>query len=331
MDGLLEKIKSGDTTQYSGSPKDTSVSGERSLFKVYLLIGITALLALLSGFLLKVGEFGYGMLIFVVLTIVLIIQSLTLKYTKEMLLASGLCALGLVLPFWDAPLGYLGGTTLIIFLLLFAAHNRGKREGENMMKIRFSHATRPVVSLILTVGVILITFLFSVNGASIFTEENIKRTVDFTVTPIVKGYVKDFSSDAKLGDVLGSITLQQIEESSGSENLSDFQKQLLVNQSVKELSVLLREKTNFNFQENATVGANIHALVSEKSSNFLDPKAPWGIFILGIIILLLVKSIEIVLYIPLGLLAFMLYELLIAFGFIVVQSESRSKEVINLL
>ena len=200
-----------------------------------------------------------------------------------------------------------------------------------MLKIRFSHVARPVISLLLVVGVIVITFLFSVNGAAIFTEDSVKRTVDLTITPVMKGYIKDFSSDAKLGDVLKSFALQQINESVGSESLSDFQKQLLASQSAKEMSVLLKEKTDFNLQDEATVAENFQALISKKSSDFLDPQSPWGILILGAVILLLVKSIEIVLYIPLGLLAFMLYELLVAFSFITVQSESRSKEVINLL
>ena len=332
MDNLSEKIRSGgETSCLNNSSKGISTDGDRSWFKVYLLIGITALTALLSGFLLRVGELGYGTLCFVILTTILIIQSLALKYTKEILLASGLCAMGLVLPFLGAPMGYLGGTTLIIFLLLFAAHDRGKREGENMVEIRFSHATRPVVSLILMVGVVMITFLFSVNRASILTEGNVKRTVDLTVTPIAKRYIKDFSSDAKLGDLMGSIALEQINKASGSENLNNFQKQLFVDQSVKEMGVLLKEKTNYNFDNNATVAANIHALVSTKSSGLLDPKAPWGLLVLGVIIFLLVKSIEFALFIPLELLAFMLYELLIAFSFITVQSESKSKEVINLL
>lgn len=330
MDGLLEKIKSGGESQSSLISREQPAGG-RSWLKIYLLIGITSFLALLSGFLLRVGEFGYGMLAFVLWTAIVTIQTLTLKSIKETLLASGLCTLGFVLPFWSAPLGYWGVTALLILILLLVVHDRGQRGGENMLKIRFSHVARPVISLLLVVGVIVITFLFSVNGAAIFTEDSVKRTVDLTITPVMKGYIKDFSSDAKLGDVLKSFALQQINESVGSESLSDFQKQLLASQSAKEMSVLLKEKTDFNLQDEATVAENFQALISKKSSDFLDPQSPWGILILGAVILLLVKSMEIVLYIPLGLLAFMLYELLVAFSFITVQSESRSKEVINLL
>ena len=331
MDGLLEKIRSERIPQSPLTSKEALGSKDRSWFKVSLLIGIAGLLALLSGGLLRTGEFGYGMLAFVVWTTILTIQSLTLQKVKEILLASGVCTLGLMLPFWGAPFEYWGVTALIIFILLIAAHYRGKTGGENMIKIRFSHVTRPVVSLILMIGVIMGTFLFSVNGAAILTENNIKRMVDVMVTPIARGYIKDFSSNSKLEDVLKNIALEQINKNNDSENFSDYQKQFLANRSVKELSAVLREKTNFNIQEQATVGSNIHALISEKSSSLLDPNAPWKILILAAIILLLVKSIEIVLYIPLALLTFMLYELLIAFGFITVQWESRSKEVLNLI
>lgn len=330
MDGLLEKIKGGGTGDSLASREVSPSSDRSSWFKVYLLIGTTALLALLAGFLLRVGEFGYGALVLVIWTAAITIQTLILKSVRDISLASGLCTLGLVLPFWGAPLIYWGATALIVFLLLLATHDRGHKEQENMVKIRFSSAIRPVTSLLIVVWVIMITFLFSVSGANVFTQENVKRTVDFTVTPLMKGYVKDFSSDAKLGDVLKGIALQQINESPGSENLSASQKQLLAAQSAKEMGTLLREKANFNFQDELTVSANLHAFISQKSEAVMDPKAPMGILILAAVIFLLVKSIEFLLYIPLALISFMLYELLVAFSFIAVQSESRSKEVIIL-
>ena len=332
MDGLLSKIRSGGTSEVFPSSTESTKSEQRSWFKVYLLIGITGLLALTSGFLLKVGEFGYGTLFFVIWTTVLTVQTLTLKYHRELLVASGVCTFGLILPFWGAPLSSWAITAMIIFAILVLAHYRGKREEENMVKISFSRATRPVVSLILIVGVIMTTFLVSLGGKTIFTEDNIGRMVDLTVTPVMRlNNIEGFSSSAKLGDVFMNMALDQIDKASGSENLKDAQKELLAKQSAKEISALLGEKVNFTFQDNETVASNIQALVSNKSGDLVDLKSPWGIWILGAIIFLLVKSVEFILYMPLELLSFMLFELLIAFGFITVQSELKSKEVINLL
>lgn len=331
MSSLLENIK------YSGSPIVPHSGGEqshgqRSWVKVYLLIGLTSLLALTYGFLLRVGEFGYGMIAFVLWTTLLTIQSLVLKGNQEVFLASAMGTLGLILPFWGVPIVYWGATAFIIFFLLALVHERGKREEENMINIRFSHATRPVVGIILTIGVIMTTFLFSFNGATILTESNIKRMVDLTFTPIAKNvYYKDFSSEDKLGDVLKNIVRGQIEKSSDGAQLSDYQKDFLANQSAQELEAVLEEKVKFDLQMNGTFTSNVYNLIKSKSNNLLDPKAPLGILIVGAVIFLIVKSIEILLYIPLGLLSYMLYELLIAFGFIIIQSESRGKEVINLL
>lgn len=330
MDGLLEKLRAGEPKTSLSTP-EAPKSGERSLFKVSIIVGVTGLLSLTAGFLFRVGEFGYGMLAFVIWATILTIQCITLKYNTEILVAAVVGTAGLVLPFWGTPFKYWGATTLIIFLLLVLTHDRGKKEAENMLKIRFSHATRPVVGLILTIGVIMITFLFAVSGETLFTLNNVNRTVDLTIAPIMSGYIKDFSSEAKFGDVLRSFALAQIEKSPGSDELNDFQKQFLANQSAREMNLALAEQTNFTFNENQTVGENVHALVKEKTNNLLGEGSYWGILIIGALIFLLVKSIEIVLYIPLGLLSFMLYELLVAFGFVVVQSESRSKEIIGLL
>lgn len=330
MENLLSKIWPG---RSAGGLEESNKGApeQRSPVKVYSLIGATAVLAFASGLLLSRGILGYGALTMVVFMTVLTVQSLTLRYTREMLIASASAALGLTLPFLFAPLVHFAVATAVIFLLFFAAHARGRREESNVLKIKFSHVARPVVGLILTAVVISAVFMLFAGGTAALTEETANKMLDVAVAPLVKGYVKDFSSGAGMGDVLEDVARGQIEKAPGSEELTSFQKQLLVKQSSEEIRNILEERTGFRVQMDASAGKNLHAFLLEKSSGILDPRAPLGIILLTLFVLLLVKSVEFVLYIPLGILAFMLYELLIAFGFVAVQLEARNKEVINLL
>ena len=72
-------------------------------------------------------------------------------------------------------------------------------------------------------------------------------------------------------------------------------------------------------------------MIASYTEGLSTRSAPLRIGLLFIALLMVVKSIEIVLYVPLVLIGFMLYELMIAFNIITIQFESRSKEVINII
>ncbi|MEX2054261.1 MAG: hypothetical protein WD883_01855 [Candidatus Colwellbacteria bacterium] len=332
MVNFFTKLRLGEQNrEVEGEPSKPASSYKRSALKVSILIGLNTTFALIVGILFKINEFGYGMLFLVISICFLIVQTLTLRYFKEGVAASILYTLALIWPFWDAPTLYLLATLVLVGLMLVHAHNQGREYINNMVKIKFARAARPVVGALLTVVVLLMTFILFVNGGSLVTEDNIGRTIDVMVTPIAKGYVEGFSSDAKFGELLDEISRKQISEAPEAAALSPAQINVLVDRSRGELLKFIEEKTGFAADPDETVKGNVEMFMLDKSEDFEGTTAPLGALILFAILFLLVKSVELILYGPLVLLAYMLYELAIAFGFIAVQFEGRSKEIINLI
>ncbi|MDP3953498.1 MAG: UbiA family prenyltransferase [bacterium] len=331
MVNFFKKTKVDDQDRtVDGEPIRPVATHARSALKVYVLIGTNTFLALIVGSFFKVQSFGYGMLFLVVSLSFLIVQTLTLKYVKEGVTASALCALGFMAPFLGEPILYFLPTLGLIWLLLAHAHNQGREYINNMVKIRFTRAARPVVGALLTAVVLLMTFVLFVNGESLLKEDNIGRTIDIMVTPVAKGYLEGFSSEVRLKDVLDNIAREEISKAPEAAGLSAAQINVLVDQSRSELLKFIEDKTGFAPAPNESVKRNVTMYVQDKSEDFSGTRAPLGALVLFAILFLLIKGIELVLYLPLALLAYMLYELAIAFGFIVVQFEGTSKEVINL-
>jgi len=331
MPSLLEKIRSTPRSlESTGEPTKSGPDYKHSAAKVYSLIGLNTALALGVGFLFSRQEFGYGMLLLVLFISFTTVQCLSLKYPKEDLIAATLCSLGLMIPFIGSPYLYHLATLVLIWLLLFHAHSQGRRYIDNMVKIKFARAARPIIGALLTTVVLLMTFVLFVSGASVLRQENIGRALDILVTPIAQGYIEGFSSSAVFGDVLQSMAREQINQSPEAVALGDAQIDFLAMQSAREMAQYIEDQTGFTPLLNETVTSNVQAFITDKADNFAGTRAPIGLAVLFGILLLLVKGLELILFVPLALLAYMLYELAIAFGFITVQFESRSKEVINL-
>ena len=82
---------------------------------------------------------------------------------------------------------------------------------------------------------------------------------------------------------------------------------------------------------NVSGSENVHKIVDTRLSS-LSPKAQiyWSMALIAAV-WLSVQSVEFIIYIPLAVLVFLVYELLFALGFAVIQVESKSKEVISLM
>ncbi len=332
MPGLLSRFTSDtDGQESSGEPTRPQASQRRSSVKVYGLIAFNALLALVVGILLRLQEFGYGTLFIVFFISFLIFQALVLREVKEGIIASSCSALGLLLPFLGTSFLYWSAVFGLVWLTLAHAHNRGRQHMNNMMKIKFGQAARPVLGAALMVVVLMMTFVLFIGGQSLIREESIGRFIDIMITPVARGYVEGFSSEATTRDLLDQASRERISQVPEVDRLSSNQREALVAQSTKELAQYIEDNLGFALDLDDTVAGNVQLFLTEKAQGFSGPRAPLGALVLFGILLLLVKGIELILYVPLALLAYLLYELSIAFGFLTVQFESTNKEVARLV
>lgn len=293
-----------------------------AILKIYTVITITTLTALSSSYFFSQGA--------IVLGVVMLLAFLTLFALQVILLASAdhylrtaviLNSLGWALSFYKAVSLYFLISFAFLLLFLFLAGRRGKEELANSLKIRLARVVRSVVGLTLT-AVIIFTFVAMVLLGNIaLTQDKVRQLTDTLVSPIARHYVQDFSPDMKTGDFFKRIA---------ERNIAIAANKVAVSQSVNELKKNIEGYVGAEIDLNRSVSDNLYQALQFKLES-LTPEARiyWVLIILGIIFLS-VKSIEFLIALPLTLLAFIIYQLLLIFNLISVDLKDRSQEIVIL-
>lgn len=335
MANLLDKIR--DTEPVKAEAKEargkspSRASHTYSPTKVYSLIASTTLLAAFASYFISRGSLGWGITLLVLFSAVFIVQSLLLRHTHKAFLAGFLNSLGLLIFFAGEELSYLLMTLLFVVVFFVWANVRGAKEIENTVKIRFSRVVRPVVSLLLTGLTVFAGFLFFINGDTLLREENVGRTVDVLVAPAVRFFVEDFSSDMTMGDLARGIAKRNLSGNEEFRGLPEAGQELLIRRGAEASMQSMESLVETEIDPRSSFKGALTDFISRKSQDLSEENRPARALVLVLVLVLIIKSVEIVLYLPLTLLAFMVYELMIAFNFVALQFESRSKEVANLI
>ncbi|MFH1694142.1 MAG: hypothetical protein ABH880_00010 [Patescibacteria group bacterium] len=301
-----------------------------SPFKVYSLILISTVFAFGIGYLFSVRSFAYGTVVLLAFITIFIVQSLLIKGTRHIVIASLLNALGLSVFLYQTSLSFVVGIFTILAILFVAGHLSSQREVDNMIRLRFFRVVRPGIGLLLIALTIFSSAVIFINGDMFLEEKNIDRIVGLIGKPIFGDTVEDFSGETKLGDAIkGYATSQTSKKVDGFDTLSSYQKELAIRSFTNEFIASIESTTKYELQPEKSITQNIQNFITIKTEVFSQKTQLVRLVLLMLVLLFTVKSIEFLIHFPLALLGFIVYELLIAFGFIVIQFESRSKETLN--
>ncbi len=301
-----------------------------SLLKIYVLIGLTTVLAVGAGYFLSRYSWFYGPLFLLGFLIFFIIQALVVKRSPDIVCAGVLNSAALSVFLYKGSASYALISFAILTILFMWAHFRGKYEIENMVRLKFTRAARPVIGLLLT-GVFTWAGIILFASGSLFLEEaNVNRIVELIGRPLAEKISLDFSSSMKLGDFLGEVAVRQLSQESEFNQLNSPQRKAVVQDFTQGLISSIESTAQTELDINKSVGQNVHQFLVSKSQLFSEQSKLIRLLLLVMALLLTAKGVEFILYIPLVVLAFVMYELMVALGFVVLQYENRSKEVISL-
>lgn len=292
------------------------------VFKIYSVIGITAVIALASSYFFSRGELFYGILTLLVFLALFALQVILLANADNYLTTAVILnSLAWALFFYSAvsfPFIFAFG---FLLFFLFLASRRGKGELNNSLKVKVSRVVRSVIGFSTTAVVIFIFISMILAGKLALTEDKVRELTDIVVTPVAKHYVKEFSPDMETGAFFASIA---------ERNIAIRANRTAVNQSVAEFKKSIEGYAGTEIDLRQSVSDNLYRALQFRV-NTLTPqdKIYWAFIIFGIIFLS-VKSIEFLIAIPLILLTFLLYQLVLIFNFASVGLKDRSQEVVEL-
>lgn len=299
-------------------------------YKVYFLIGLSSLIALASGYFFSIDRVALGIFLVVIYLAFFIIEVMLLDegyYLAWALLGN---VIGLALFFYGSFSWYLVGATIFLAVVLAFAGYRGKREMQNMIKLHFFKASRMILGPAITAVVIFFGLLLILNNDFAVRRESVDRFVEVAAAPVLRRYVPAFTPEMKTGDFMKSMAQSSLAGQAEFTNLPPQAKNEFVNQSAVETEKGLEEFLGAEIDPGETVAGNIYNVISFKLAG-LTPQAKFylALALVGII-WISVKSLEFILYLPLALLAFIIYEVLLATNSVVVQLEVGSREVVSI-
>lgn len=301
----------------------------RASSKAFALIAFATLVGAFAGYLLNEGLLLYGAIALVLFLTLFILEILFINEQNLLSVAAVLGAFAFALPFFrllsiDFVLAF-----IVFVAFLFHGTYRGHREMANMVKIRFTRVIHVISTSIITAVVIFLTAVLIISSNFSVKEERIEQMVGFTA-PFLEKSVGEFKGETQVRLLLENFTARNLIKNKDFQALPGLQKQLAIDDGASELRGRIEESLGTELSLDDSVTVNIHDIIENKIGS-LTPRAQLFLALIVIaIVWISVRSVEFLIYIPLTVLVFLIYELLFALGFASIQLESKSKEIISL-
>jgi len=321
-----------------------SVDVDRSMLKI-------AVLAVFS--VVSLSAFGYFFKLFfqggkenfllisglsaIVFLIFFTLQTLFIKSLKINSLIIFLSCVGLAAIFYDiANFAILTGIVLV-FLALFFGNINGVRELRNSLKINFWKINKTVLpkavaAIFLFISIIYIYGNSAVNGEFFISQRNFEKIVLSPSIIIAQRFYPEINTSLTINELAVNLAKKQIEESSELNVLPSTVKKTMVNQAAAELEKQIGGFLNIpeSAGKKSTISETLYETLKNKFNAF--PENIKSLILIGVVlaIFLTLEVLALPIRLIISSLTFIVYEILLAFGFANVELEGRSKEIIIL-
>lgn len=298
-------------------------------WKPYFLIGITCISGFLASFFLESGRYVGGAVFIVLFLAFFVIEVLFISVKSNLAWAAVLNALVTAIPLFGLlSLYFVIGFLIFLAFLVYGAL-RGLKEIDNMLKINFARLVRVISTA--TIGGTVIFFSASVIAGSDFSinKSGIDKAIEVS-TPIIEKFFDGFNGKDTAGVFLNKFVENQLKSNQQFVALSQAERREIVEAQSLELETKIEEIIGASIDKDSTVSENIYEIVDERLSTLNTREQMLLSAVLISIVWISVRGIDFLIYIPLSILVFLLYEFLFSIKFAAVQLETRSKEIISL-
>lgn len=318
-------------------PPETLVKTPKdfSLLKISIIGVLVVAAAFGSGYFFSLVNLPLAFLFLIVFGLFFVIQTLLIQDTRGIILLSFLESVAIALPFFRNLTAEYLALTFILFFVLFSAIWSARKEMENSFKIRLFKVSRIALTNALS-GALLFSgaIYLGMAGSQFLSEKQSKFLIDETIAPVAKALVPTYSSKMTVGDFFTGTVLKNLssDEKAILEKAPPDLRNQLINNNVLKLVKNFEGYLGGPINLNSTVADVIYIGINKKVSNLEnDAKILLSLGILIFLWFLISSTIAFpLIYFPISLLSYLLYESLLMFGFAYIQLEMRNKEVIVL-
>ncbi len=305
---------------------------DRSIAKMAAVIFSAVVFAALFGYFLSQLNLVYSLIAITLFLAVFALQAFFIKDWNVTLFAVFAEVAAIVVPFHKSFSLLLLGLFFLFFLFLFFAVLSGRRELQNALHIPFFKVAKSILvnGMIAVVLLISSIFIFGGLGNNLMTEENFQAVLDPAIAPVMQPVFPNSSVGMPLESVISEFVKKQLQDTDQFKALSESAKNDYLGKVVKEEVKVIEKSLNMPLDFSKSISQNVY-MIAVSLINKLEPqyKDYVGLIIL-IAIWLTIGSVVSIFYIPVAIVTYIIFEILLAVEFAVIQYESRSREIIIL-
>ena len=319
------------SSELVGKSPETVSDVDASLLKIIALMALTTLSAGIVGYFLVNPNIVVGLSAIGVFLALFIFQVLLVKSWNKIFLGvlaqSVTMALPAVIDIGRLPPHVVTAWAIFLFTAVSAEFSGIQKIKDSIIipfwKVSRIVFTRMFVAICLFAAIIYI-FVPAPPGSRLASASG--AAGEIAVVRPIKYFIPEFSSATTVGQLLRMLAERSVNAQKFAQSLSASEKGKLIRETANGLESLIEEKIGpINF--NLTIGSAIIKTIA----NYMVNLGFFSFLLANVVILaslsLLFRGVSLLLYFPVSIVVFLIYETLIVTNFISVQYESRSREI----
>lgn len=308
-----------------------AIDADQSMFKISIVMGCGVLLSALTGYLFANDYLLGGLISLLFLSVILVLQNFFIKGFDKLFVAACLESVAGAGFFYADFSGMLVIVVATLVAILVKSFFDVRRELETSLKIRFWKICK--ISLSGNIPALLLFFLalLFIKG-SFFTETNFTNFILKPTSSIISAYLPGFDSNKNTKEFITQMIVNNLNETEKQTlgKLSPVVRNQAISVLVDKFSTNLENSTGSIIDLNKPISTNIYTAIISAYNGLTGNSRTFAIIIGVISVYYLIASVMFILYLPIALIVYIFYEIILATGFALVQLESRSREVIVL-
>ena len=319
------------SSELVGKSPETVSDVDASLLKIIALMALTTLSAGIVGYFLVNPNIVVGLSAIGVFLALFIFQVLLVKSWNKIFLGvlaqSVTMALPAVIDIGRLPPYVVTAWAIFLFTAVSAEFSGIQKIKDSIIipfwKVSRIVFTRMFVAICLFAAIIYI-FVPAPPGSRLASASG--AAGEIAVVRPIKYFIPEFSSATTVGQLLRMLAERSVNAQKFAQSLSASEKGKLIRETANGLESLIEEKIG-PIDFNLTIGSAIIKTIA----NYMVNLGFFSFLLANVVILaslsLLFRGVSLLLYFPVSIVVFLIYETLIVTNFISVQYESRSREI----
>ena len=266
-----------------------------------------------------------------ILAILSVLQTFLSKNLGRRFLVLILGALAFLLFFWGYNIGILVTAAFILVLLPFWGEVSGKRELDNALEIKFFKAARPVLSKLTTALILVFIVLYIPlwSPSSVFVSREAFGGFFDWFSNVVGSFYPEIRLNATFSELTRGLANLQLQRDPEFVRLSAQEQSLVLTQTANQVVANLSKSLDAEIRQGDLVSKTLYDFIIQLFEGWQERFGVLFFAVWGIAVFLVLRSFGSLFYWLVGIITFIVYQIMLASGSIRIAGETRTHEVVE--